>query len=175
MSYKSDLSAIRLRELLNYDPATGIFTWKVNTYRKLKGKKAGSTASNGYWDIRIDRSLYKAHRLAWLYVHGRWPADQIDHINGERADNRIENLRECSRAENMQNSPVRKDSQIGLKGVSTTPGGRYVASISANKAMYFLGTFDTPEEAHSAYVAAKEELHLFSPHLRSMTNTRIAA
>ena len=107
---KADLTAERLRELLHYDPETGVFTWKIRTSNRVKvGSIAGVIDPNGYIRIRLDGRLHQAHRLAWLYMAGQWPAIHIDHINGEKAYNRWCNLREATHAQNMQNYELFKE------------------------------------------------------------------
>ena len=129
------ITQVRLQELLSYDPETGIFRWKVDRNGNAKkGEVAGSIASDGYRAIRIDGRHYFAHRLAWFFVHGMWPADQIDHLNGRRADNRLANLREATNRENQQNlRRARSGSRSGLLGVSWHgQKGRWRAEIRYN-------------------------------------------
>jgi len=157
------LSADRLREVLSYNPETGAFTWLVSRGRVAAGDLAGNLSVLGYFDIGVDGKLYGAHRLAWLYVHGEWPADQIDHINGARTDNRICNLRAVSHAQNNQN--IRKaqaNNKCGFLGVVWNEKNRkWRAKIKANGRALHLGYFDAAEEAHAAYLKAKAELHPF--------------
>ena len=108
--------------------------------------------------MTVDRIVYRAHRLIWLMYHGQWPPQEIDHINGDRADNRIVNLRLATASQNRANSKVYKTNRCGFKGVARTPYGRWVARIHFEKTKY-LGTFDTPEEAHAAYVRAAQAAH----------------
>lgn len=153
----------RLRTLLRYDPATGHFEWLVRQGQAKPGKRAG-TPVHGRVIIRIDGVNYFAHRLAWLYVHGTWPADQIDHINGEPADNRLFNLRECTHAENHQNTATRRDNRLQLTGVSLhRHSGLFAAEIKAKGKRHLLGYYKTPEAAHTAYLDAKARLHEFQP------------
>jgi HNH endonuclease len=93
------ITRTRLKEFLHYDPETGVFTWLVKPCRNiLAGSIAGNVMNEGYVMVKIDRKNYKAHRLAWLYVHGTFPPDQLDHINRGRADNRLCNLRLSTQA-----------------------------------------------------------------------------
>lgn len=158
-------------ELLDYDAETGLFTWKPrqnnNKFNATRaGKTCGRTHKNGYVDIGINGKKIAAHRLAWLYVKGQWPAE-IDHINGDRADNRLANLRECTHAENCQNYPVKTSNTSGFPGVSWHKGAKcWRATIVINRKQKSLGTFDTRLEAYQAYLAAKNELHKFNPTVR---------
>lgn len=158
------LTADRLREVLSYDPDTGNFRWRVNTRTRAAGATAGHLAVDGYIHVSIDTRLYKAHRLAWLYVHGVWPVDQLDHINGARAENQIANLREATCAENLQNRPRQRNNTSGWVGVSWRPKERkWQASITVNKVFRYLGCFDSASEAGAAYLEAKAQLHTFHP------------
>lgn len=163
------LTQSRLKTLLNYDQDTGIFTWRVRTCRNvMAGDVAGTTSIQGYRQIRINRRTFAAHRLAWLYVHGIWPADQIDHINGVRDDNRLVNLREATSAQNHQNRKKSANNTSGFTGVSWNCWTRkWQAAICAGGQRSHLGHFDTPESAHTAYLAAKAELHTFNQTVRS--------
>ncbi|MGY8831687.1 MAG: HNH endonuclease signature motif containing protein, partial [Pseudomonadales bacterium] len=100
------LTIERLKEVLDYSPETGHFTWRINKRRARTGDIAGSVVAHGYILIRVDQTRQLAHRLAWFYVHGRWPDKNIDHINGQTADNRIANLRQATCAENLKNIKV---------------------------------------------------------------------
>ena len=154
------LTQDRLRELVNYDPDTGLFTWRISRRKCRQGALAGANMPTGYRVIRLDDVLHLAHRLAWLYVHGVWPTNQIDHINGNRADNRLCNLREATNAENAQNRRKTKG-KSGLMGVRQE-NSKWLAEIKFNYKVIRLGLFDTPEEAHQTYLAAKQALHPFS-------------
>lgn len=153
-----ELTAQRLRELLRYDPETGVFTRRVKTSaRTFVGKVAGAASSGGYLQIRVDSARYLAHRLAWLYMNGEWPKQCIDHINGIRTDNRITNLRDVSSGVNAQNVHNSKG-RSGLVGVSVHRHG-FVAFIGKNHSVTYLGIFKTAEEARAAYIVAKRQLH----------------
>lgn len=162
MTTEKSLTAERLREVLDYDPATGLFTRKVRTARNVQvGDVAGSLNGKGYICIRVDGRSHKAHRLAWLYVHGVWPQSGIDHINGIKDDNHIINLREATHSDNQQN--LRKphaDNKIGLLGVSRSQG-KFKAQIKVYGKVRTIGRFHTPEAAHAAYLKAKRQLHPF--------------
>ena len=147
-----------MKELFAYDPETGVFTRARQVRSHICGKRAGYLQSSGYVYINVDGHRYRAHHLAWLFVHGVWPS-RIDHRNGVRSDNRIDNLREATASQNVWNMSAHKRNTSGFKGVSKTTSGRWKAAIQANRVAHNLGTFDTPEEAHSAYCRAAEELH----------------
>ena len=155
------LTQERLKELLDYDPETGVFVWKVNRGRTAKaGTPAGNKNHDGYNRIMVDGKHYMAHRLAWFYVYGVWPANELDHINRERGDNKISNLRKASRLENMWNRARHSNNTSGYAGVSWSKlHNKWRADIQVNGKGKHLGLFNTPEEAHTAYLAAKEELH----------------
>ena len=149
-----------LKALLSYNPDTGQLTWLVRTStRNWPGKPAGCLAPTGYVIVGINRKLYHAHRLAFLYMTGEWPEEHVDHINGETADNRWVNLRPVSRSVNMQNRRAKANNAAGLLGVSRN-GGRWSARIrDSSGRQHRLGTYSTPEEAHQVYLKAKREMH----------------
>lgn len=161
----SKLTAERLRELLHYSPETGVFTWKKRRGGSAKpGNVAGRLNDNGYWRIRVDGPEYFGHRLAWLYVHGVWPDAEIDHIDRNRANNRIDNLRQATRWENCQNTPPRPTGTSRYRGVSfEARRSLWRAQIARRGRNAFLGYFDTEEEAFAAYVAAVKMLHTHNP------------
>ena len=150
-----DLTADRLRKLLNYDPDTGTFTWAITRRGCRKNSVAGCKMKHGYVAIRLDNKLFTAHRLAWLYVNGAWPKAQIDHVNRDRADNRVANLREVTNAENAQNKKSSRN-KSGFAGVRKE-NRKWLAEIKVNYKPIRIGLFETPEAAHRAYVAAKRK------------------
>jgi hypothetical protein len=155
---KAKLTQARLKELLRYDPETGVFTWLITRSRRARrGSVAGSLHVSGYIHIIVDGCAYKAHRLAWLYVHGVWP-DEIDHINCIKDDNAFSNLREVSRLQNMKNIRRFTTNKSGFKGVGFH-GGKWRARITCDRKPMFLGHFDTPEMAFAAYCAAARRVH----------------
>ena len=158
---KSYLSAERLRELLHYDPATGVFTrrkWAGGTSRA--GSIAGTANAFGHILIRIDGHAYLAHRLAWLYVYGKWPDTgmTIDHKFGK--SNAIDNLREVTQGVNSQNKQrPQTNNKIGFLGVNKIKCGYRARIKPPNGKGIHIGVFKTAEEAHAAYVIAKRQLH----------------
>jgi hypothetical protein len=157
---KPSLTAARLREVLHYDPATGVFRVKKATSRKQRiGAIAGSEL-RGYRKHRIDGVTHQAHRLAWLYVYGDWPKNCIDHINGIPGDNRIANLRDVSLSVNAENlRGARSRSSSGILGAFPRGNDRWVSQICVRGVVIYLGIFKTPECAHHAYLDAKRQYH----------------
>jgi len=140
----------RLRDVLAYDPETGVFTWRAT------GKLAGGYAGDGYWRIMVDYKEYRAGRLAWLYMMGRWPVDEAEHRDGDKTNDRWANLREASRRQNLANRKVMGNSRLGVKGVELHHGS-YRVRIRVNGKRVLVGTFDTIEAASAAYAAAARE------------------
>lgn len=152
----------QLVEALSYDPETGVFTWLISPAKIVRaGSVAGTRATTGYIDIGFKQKTYRAHRLAWLYMTGRMPTLDIDHINGVRDDNRFANLREVDRITNMQN--IRRPgvkNKSGYLGVSVDRwDGKWIAQITVNGEKVFLGRHESPELAAAAYIEAKRRLH----------------
>jgi len=154
---KSHITYERLRELLDYEPATGLFTWKANRGGKAKiGSVAGNVITSGYIQITIDRKMYVAHRLAFLYMKGEWPRkEQVDHINRIKTDNRWCNLREASRLENLMNTGIRCTNTSGRKGVSWSKSkSKWMVQIQHDKIKYSLCGFENLEEAAAMFDGA---------------------
>lgn len=157
-----NITQSELKEHLFYDCETGVFTWLKSYKNQHMGKPVGSTDRDGYLQIKVLKKLYRAHRLAWLFVNGCFPSGQIDHINGMRQDNRITNLREVTFAGNSQNQRIaHKDSTYGLLGVDKLSHRKlFRARISICGKRKTLGYFKTSEEAHAVYLTAKRTMHL---------------
>lgn len=158
------LTQAQLKELLHYNPDTGVFTWLVARAGKKIGNIAGSYYKTRYLRIRIFKKIYQAHRLAWLYIHGEHPLKFIDHINGIGTDNRISNIRECTNAENQQNQrKAHKDSKTGYLGVYFNKKyQKYMVQISINGKQKTVGLFPDIEVAHQYYLTVKREFHPFN-------------
>lgn len=158
----NELTVARLKERVVYDPSTGVFRRLTGGHGLFAGTVAGTITEAGYVRIGVDRRVYPAHRLAWFYVHGKWPSRLVDHRDGNPTNNRIANLREATAAENQQNRPIKGSNPWVLAGV-TQSRGRWQSQIQKDGVSYFLGRFNTPAEAHEAYLAAKAKLHKFHP------------
>ncbi len=156
-----ELTIELLKSVLTYDEATGLFRYRIKRGRHRAGDLAGGLSSDGYWRIRINRQEYRAHRLAWFYVYGNWPLGEVDHKFGVRTDNRIDQLRDTSPSENRQNlrAPTSRNTS-GYLGVSWNKMfEKFEARIRVGGKGLYLGRFDDPREAHSAYLAAKRKHH----------------
>ena len=164
------LTADYLRTILDYDPETGIFTWKEREdaapqwNSRLAGKRAGTLQPNGRGGntivIGINGRTYPAHRLAWLYMTERWPAKIIDHRDGNCINNAFANLREATNSQKKAKDKRRSNNVSGYKGVSRSPSGclkPWTARIQVNGNVHYLGLFDTPEEAHNEYIKAAKK------------------
>jgi hypothetical protein len=165
---KPDLTADDVRALLAYDPDTGALRWRyrpettryVKAWNYKNGRKyAGRVDYRGYVQIGVAGKTYRAHRIIHLWMTGAWPEQDIDHADGNPGNNSWSNLRLASASANSANKKRHSNNRVGLKGVVQTPGGRYMAQIRANKQSHYLGTFDCPREAHSAYVEAARKYH----------------
>ena len=149
-----------LKQMLWYDPETGVFRWR---HSKRRGQikpwsLAGSPCSRGYLQTQIDGKAYLNHRLAWLYMTGGWPTDMIDHINQIKSDNSWSNLREATNAQNQWNVDIKASSQIGVKGVQKQYG-KYCPIIKVNGVIHRLGRFSTLAEAESVVTEYRRKLH----------------
>jgi hypothetical protein len=149
-----------LKKLLHYDPDTGIFLWRKPSKRIRDNLVAGTTHKTGYIEIRVKGKKYKAHRLAWLYTHGEWPKCNIDHINQNRSDNRIKNLREANHKENSKNAGMYKNNTSGVMGVRLTKGKikrKWRAVICVNRRSIHVGYFEDKFEAICARKSAENK------------------
>jgi len=172
------LTAEFLREIIAYDPITGIFTWLTRTpdsfiagkqsaqhrcaiwNNRYAGKTAGCIDTYGYIKIAINNGRYLAHRLAWIYMTGEQPPKFIDHRNTIESDNRWTNLRAATFTENKRNCGIRKNNTSGFKGVTFDKSKRkWAASITVDRKCHFLGQFTAPELAYAAYCEASKLYH----------------
>ena len=151
------MNQTRLMERLEYNPLTGIFTWKVASGRRPEGSVAGSNFG-GYTHIRIDNKRYSAHHLAWLYTHGAFPKDLLDHINGNPLDNRIANIREADHRQNAGNVNLSQRNHSGARGVSWFKRDqKWRVRLTRNGKDCHIGLFETKQEAIDAYAEAAKE------------------
>lgn len=149
------ITADQLRGAINYDPETGILTWKKRgPHSKCEGTRVGSTHSCGYIEASILKKRMFAHQAAWLYMTGEWPTHQIDHINGVRKDNRWENLRAATQQNNSANMRRRSNNKSGFKGVAKNKRGKFIAYIHVNGKTNYLGSYSTAADAHESYASA---------------------
>lgn len=148
MKNNARLTQSRLRELLSYDPETGIFTWRVSRGKAIAGGAAGVLDTNGYIRITVDGVLHSAHRLAWLHVTGNWPDTQIDHRNLDRSDNRIDNLRHAQPSQNCHNQGIRITNRSSVKGVYFhRASGKWEARCAVRGRNHYLGRYTDIELA----------------------------
>lgn len=138
-----------------YSPETGQFTWQETRGKAVAGASAGTTRPDGYVSVTIKQKRYRAHRLAWFLVHGEFPIDMLDHINGDRSDNRIANLRIVTPSQNAINRAPHP-----RKGVHLSPDGRtFYVRITLHRQNHYVGSYHSLEEAEAAYWKAAERLH----------------
>lgn len=160
------LTAERARELCGYNPETGRLFLKSVPHHARIGM------SKGRYNITLDKVLYQEHRVVWLWHRGEWPKYNIDHIDRNPLNNRIENLRDITQAENKQNQGVSKNNKSGFKGVTKNrTGTSYGASIEANGNRYYLGSFQSAEAAANAYSKKASEIHKYNPVANGVTFT----
>lgn len=168
MSARSELTAEYVRQILDYDPSTGALTWRERAdmrpqwNARYAGKAAGWRDSHGYWQIHINGRIHKVHRVAWLYMTGEWPKNEIDHRDTDRSNNRFVNLREATSAENKRNVGAQSNNTSGHKGVSWhKSSGKWSANIKVDNKQHHLGLFDADKkhEAVSAYERAAKKHH----------------
>lgn len=160
---EAKLAHARLLAVLHYDPLTGVFTWRVSPSNNVVvGARAGCFCkTSGYWLISVDGTLYRAGRVAWFYVNGKWPSGLIDHRDTVKHHDWIDNLRDVTPRINSQNLRAgHADGASGLLGVSWSKlHSRWLATIYRAGKTYFIGLFDDKYEAHEAYLAKKREIH----------------
>lgn len=154
-SAERKLTAELVRKLLDYDPATGNLHWKYDMRRVPADGVAGMLCSDGYRRIGINKKQYPAHRIVWLHAYGELPDCDIDHINHDRSDNRIENLRLATRSENVHAQRILPRNTSGYRGVHwSKEDKRWIAQIKIGGKGYHIGSFQNPEDASAAYQAA---------------------
>jgi hypothetical protein len=156
----SGLTQERLLTILRYDPETGVLYW-VKPNPKCPSVKPGQIAgclhkSSGYWVLKIDGVDYRAHRIIWVMWYGAWPQHEVDHDDGDKINNRICNLRPATHLQNTANKKRRVERKYP-KGVDRLPGGRFRAKICVKYKQISLGVYDTPEDAHAAYLAGAQK------------------
>jgi len=154
-----------LRSILEYSPETGVFTWLEDRYRVKKGDIAGSLNGGKRIDIKIDQRLYRAHRLAWYYMTGEWPEEQIDHKNTDSLDNRFDNLRSVTCAQNSRNRTKQSNNTSGYKGITwNNMAHKWQPKIQKDGVFYYLGTYENLDEAVEVY--RKKAIELFGEFAR---------
>lgn len=155
------LTVEHLRELTKYDPHSGEFVWRNSKGAAKAGNPVGGKHRvKGYGETCLDGVYYQTHRLIWFYVHGQWPLGQIDHINGRRDDNRLENLRDVGAHQNQQNRTRGNKGKkySDLIGAYWNENG-WFSSILVNGKQVYLGRFPSAAAAHEAYLQAKRMHH----------------
>ena len=152
------LCAEEVRALFDYDPETGVLSWKERASSNTwAGKPAASHEKHGYYGVRIAGRAYRVHRIIWLHYYGEIPTQHIDHIDCNKSNNSIENLRQCTRSQNLANVDWKRPNSTGFRGV-TKVGKKYRAKIHCQGKYICLGLHDSPHNAHVAYKAAAKSL-----------------
>lgn len=171
------ITVSQLRDALDYCPDTGLFKWRISRGFVRAGSVAGTARKDGYFHIGVYRRNYLSHRLAWMHVHGEYPSSEVDHINRNRGDNRISNLRLVTRSENAQNGSDRKNNTSGYRGVTFNRANSvWIAQITKDTKCIYLGSFTSAEDAHQAYLSAAKHFHKCSAALNpSFIQQRAAA
>ena len=168
-----------LREVFWYNPISGEVKWKAAAGKRVSAAgAAGTLSTSGYIRITYEGVSYSAHHLAWALFKGKWPLDQLDHRDGDRTNNAIANLRECSCAENQQNKGISSNNKSGFVGVSwNSRHGGWAAKITANGKVSHLGVYSTREAAAKRYAEEKRRLHKFNPEVvtRRVMVSRVSA
>lgn len=173
---KTDLTQEQVRAIFDYDDENGWLIRKKDEFGRVVNRPCGHkpSRSHGYGVVGIDGRRYLTHRIIWLLVHGTWPDEELDHIDQNKMNNRIENLRPATRAENCQNQGLRRNNSLGYSGVSWNKATKkFKAYIMVDNKEIYLGLFDIVEEAFLAYQLAKIKYHSTSPiaqqYLRELT------
>lgn len=165
MTKRNAITVARVREVISYDPTTGICTRLPDPSKpkewntRWANKRAGRVTPAGYRTITIDYIEIEEHRIIWAYMTGGWPAHTVDHENLDKTDNRWSNLREATKSEQQHNRRARANNPVGLKGVTVQPSGRFQSRRRENGKDVYLGTYDTAEEAHEAYCRDAAKAH----------------
>lgn len=154
----NDLRNQALKDL-EYNPETGVLIWKENKHKRFIGREAGSVNHHGYRRMHILNTRIDAHRLVWLMHYGCLPVGEVDHINGNKLDNRLVNLRLADKQKNQQNVGVRADSRLGVKGVRIRPSGKYQARVSLTDGARLVKTFEFLDSAVAWLSATRKESH----------------
>lgn len=163
--YKNDLTQERVKELFDYDAENGWLIRKKDNHGRIVNRPCGIKPNHhGYGPLTIDGNTYHVHRVIWLWHKGEWPENDIDHIDRDRMNNRIENLRPATRQENLHNIGMNRNNSSGYPGVCFhKPTNKFMARIWINNKQIYLGLFTTAEEAFEAYMIAKIKYHPSSP------------
>ena len=164
MGESMELTQEEVKRIFKYDRKTGALVRRFSVGKAVAGTHSTCKDRDGYIVIGINKKLYRAHRVVWLYFHGQWPNNDCDHINRIKDDNRIQNLRDITRSQNKQNQLVTRVSKSGIKGVCWVAKiGRWQAEITHQGKSYILGRFVDIEDAAKAYKAAAKKFHEFNP------------
>ena len=159
-AHETFLSHEELLRIMHYDLETGVFRWRVGRGGNIRAGMVAGTLCRGYVQLCFFKRTFAAHRVAWFYVHGKWPEKVLDHINMVRSDNRFVNLREVTRQQNNRNVGLKSHNKTGFKGVCRSPSGRnFRAYITVDYKTHYLGSFKTAHEAQAAYAAASLQHH----------------
>lgn len=154
----SKLTIAYTREILDFDPVSGVLTWKLSLNRQVRaGERAGTVSRNGYVVVTIAGRKYMGHRLGWFLYHGVWPKGQLDHENHKRADNRLSNLQDGTHTDNQHNRSRNRNNKTGVTGVRKTSDNRWIASICVNKSRKHLGIFQSFTDAVLARKSAESQ------------------
>ena len=154
------LTQERLKEIVHYDPETGVFTRISSPYKSRVGREIGTVDTRGYVVMSLNGKVQLAHRMAWLYVYGHLPPHHLDHVNGDTTDNRIANLREATAKQNIENQKLHKNNRTGFRGViQSKSSGRFHGHVKHHRQQIFVGSFATAEEASAAVKAKRDELY----------------